>query len=383
MKGNLNKISKACNLFLTLLLTLAFAFPQTSDLAIGTIGDNLDNAPPVQASNNPKGPVGATGPTGPTGPGWYTYDDDQYNQVEDIQSRNEDLINGLLARDGYYGFGIGWGDDETVPNNFNFVVFVDQTADQSPIPPDIEGVPVKPVVSEPFEAHDHCGVGHRIQRPLPVPMGISTSSNQYCGAGTLGFKACDGGGAGYITNNHVAAAGGPFSCPNGAPFGTPQFHRATGDAGCALAANIGNLIRFVPLGGGFNRVDAAYVRSDNQRVSSFILDIGAPVGPARWPRLGEYVRKSGRTTGFTWGRAVALNATVVVGYGNCGAARFIGQILVSPISWCGFSQPGDSGSPVVGFNNNPVGLLFAGSRFQTIVNPLPVVLAQLGVALCP
>ncbi len=308
-------------------------------------------------------------------------DDPAYDQVEfarvmDIQQRNQDA---LLDMDGVTGIGIARDDSD---QNFVFQITFDESAVPPPVPPDIEGVATVVVAAPAPEAQDICGTDHRLQHGFPVPMGISTSSNLYCGAGTLGFKACDGVSIGYVTNNHVAAAGGPFSCPNGAPFNTPQFHRATLDAGCALAANIGNLARFVPLNAAFNFVDAAYVRSDNGRVSNAIRDIGVPTRRPRTPRslrFGEVVQKSGRTTGLTFGRIAAVNVATTINYGRCGSARFFGQIAIVGLSPCFFSQPGDSGSPVVDAANNPVGLLFAGGGNVTFINPITEVLARLGL----
>jgi hypothetical protein len=85
--------------------------------------------------------------------------------------------------------------------------------------------------------------------------------------------------------------------------------------------------------------------------------------------------KYGRTTGLTKGRVDAINATVDVGY-STGVARFTGQIIIRPGS---FSAGGDSGSLIVSNERGsekkkPVGLLFAGSSFFTVANPIGLVL---------
>ena len=60
---------------------------------------------------------------------------------------------------------------------------------------------------------------------------------------------------------------------------------------------------------------------------------------------------------------------------DSGVARFINQIVISPGS---FSAGGDSGSLIVvngGLHDRkPVGLLFAGSIFYTIANPIEKVM---------
>ncbi len=92
------------------------------------------------------------------------------------------------------------------------------------------------------------------------------------------------------------------------------------------------------------------------------------------------VKKYGRTTGQTAGRVDATNATVDVNYGGGLIARFVDQIVIKPGS---FSAGGDSGSLIVvrggPGDRSPVGLLFAGSFFVTIANPIGDVLTTFSV----
>ena len=80
---------------------------------------------------------------------------------------------------------------------------------------------------------------------------------------------------------------------------------------------------------------------------------------------------------MTFGTVDAVNVTVNVAYDN-GTARFVNQIVIVPGS---FSDSGDSGSLIVtdDGNNNPVGLLFAGSSTHTVANPISAVLARFNV----
>ena len=92
--------------------------------------------------------------------------------------------------------------------------------------------------------------------------------------------------------------------------------------------------------------------------------------------------KYGRTTSQTKGRVTAINVIVNIGY-NSGVARFVNQIVIEPGS---FSAGGDSGSLIVteikrGNGGEPVGLLFAGSSFVTIANPIDAVLDHYGVSI--
>jgi hypothetical protein len=77
---------------------------------------------------------------------------------------------------------------------------------------------------------------------------------------------------------------------------------------------------------------------------------------------------------------------VDVGYSS-GVARFVGQIIVEPGE---FSAGGDSGSLIVvdgkgkkgaADDRKPVGLLFAGSAFVTVANPIDLVLDRFGVTI--
>lgn len=163
-----------------------------------------------------------------------------------------------------------------------------------------------------------------------------------------------------------------------------------------------------------------------------ILDIGPnamlkpPVGPRscrledRDPTIvGRLVKKSGATTGLTWGRIVGVIDVVVsyssgicsVASGNGGepclvdadcpvpapgacvipatgynpqslaaSAFFVNQLVIRPVQGSGdFSRPGDSGSVVFTAANEPVGLLFAGDGSTTLANPIRPVLDRFGV----
>ena len=108
---------------------------------------------------------------------------------------------------------------------------------------------------------------------------------------------------------------------------------------------------------------------------------GTPKSATTTARIRMKVKKYGRTTGQTKGMVAYINVTINVGY-DTGVARFIDQIVISP---GGFSEPGDSGSLVVGDGkkdaNKPVGLLFAGNSLYTIANPIDAVLERFGVSI--
>lgn len=125
----------------------------------------------------------------------------------------------------------------------------------------------------------------------------------------------------------------------------------------------------VPLSPPKNYVDAALVRPlDTVALDPCIIDVGGPPAGIAVPGLGTRVIKSGRTTGLTQGTVLQIDVTVDVRYDER-VARFAGQIMTSPLS-----RPGDSGSLVLDYERNAVGLLFSGSDAVSVVNPIQSVL---------
>lgn len=121
-----------------------------------------------------------------------------------------------------------------------------------------------------------------------------------------------------------------------------------------------------------NKVDAAIADAlidGYHTISPNIMGIG-PIGdhPIN-AHIGLDVRKSGRTTGVTQAKCVAVGAAIQVGYGEF-TATFIDQDVYSALGEA-FSAPGDSGSLIVGASCRcPCSLLFAGNSLLTIGNPI-------------
>src|SRR5439155_22224317 len=123
-------------------------------------------------------------------------------------------------------------------------------------------------------------------------------------------------------------------------------------------------------------VDAAIalVRVGNGDPTGFVIDIGTLSSDTVAPSLSMSVKKSGSTTGLTYGDITAVNATIDVSYGSGKTARFTNHIVVGPGS---FIAAGDSGSLMVeNVDTDPhaVGLLFAGGSTTAIANPIGDVL---------
>ncbi|MGW6060213.1 hypothetical protein [Streptomyces sp. NPDC055189] len=231
------------------------------------------------------------------------------------------------------------------------------------------------------------------RRMRPCPSGFSVG-NVRVTAGTLGSVVYDflpgasvdppGAGLGVpakfyiLSNNHVLADS------NRAQLGSAIVQPGVFDGGQDPADRIATLERFItiqfapqiPLERHNNVVDAALGTVDFQDATRETYFSGAP---RAWRRkanvaVGDLVKKTGRTTNISFGRIIAVDATIDVNYGTAGTARFKDQILTTNIS-----AGGDSGSLVTSLDNVALGLLFAGSSTVTVLNHFENVRALLRV----
>lgn len=177
-----------------------------------------------------------------------------------------------------------------------------------------------------------------------------------------------------LSNNHVLA-----DC-NDASIGDPIYQPGPFDGG-GLSDVIAHLSAFVPIQWipatgtpPCNYVDAAIAQGPFHDLNREIYWIGYVKGYNFTPQVGDIVEKTGRTTNFTTGRVLAVNATVNVNYGAGRMARFCRQILTTRMS-----AGGDSGSLVCDLNERAVGLLFAGSWLITVVNHIRYVVNLLHI----
>ncbi len=177
-----------------------------------------------------------------------------------------------------------------------------------------------------------------------------------------------------LSNNHVLANS------NNANLGDPILQPGPFDGGTLPADFIGRLARFIPIrfDGTCNYVDAAVAETRFEWFNREIYYVGHTNSLGVPAAVNMIVKKTGRTTNFTTGRVTVVNGTVNVNYGGGKIARFCRQILTTDMS-----APGDSGSLVLDQQNNPVGLLFAGSSVVTILNPINFVQALLRIRLWP
>jgi len=224
----------------------------------------------------------------------------------------------------------------------------------------------------------------------PAPGGISCGHISIT-AGTLGALVQDVGPANslplILSNNHVLAN------VNAGSQGDFILQPGPADGGQASNPNhvIGALDRYVQISFAQpNYVDCAVARvsaANSVRPDMMYMRQGQLAffrcGTQPVPAVvGQTVGKSGRTTGLTVGRIVAVGATIQVNMGGGRVAVFRNQIEVVGLQGF-FSQPGDSGSLVWTWSptRDPVGLLFAGGGGSTFANPIGSVLSALNVAL--
>jgi hypothetical protein len=178
-----------------------------------------------------------------------------------------------------------------------------------------------------------------------------------------------------LSNNHVLANS------NAGQVGDAILQPGAFDGGTVANDQIATLSRFVEvkfLDGSAtpptNEVDCALAEVDLSELDRRIHWVGNARRVVTTPQVGLLLSKCGRTTGFTTGSIQNINATVDVNYGDGKTARFVGQLITSPMS-----APGDSGSLICDLDGGVVGLLFAGSALATVVNVIEAVQRLLGV----
>ena len=306
-------------------------------------------------------------------------------QVEAAIVAQERHTTELLKIPGVLGTAVG-----LMPNGTPTIRVLLASADVGGLPVSFDGVPVSTVVTGMIMARSNPTLRQR-----PAPLGFSVGHFAIT-AGSIGARVVDSNGNVYVlSNNHVLANS------NDASIGDAIYQPGPYDGGTA-ADQIATLYAFKPINfsGGSNTFDAAIARS-----STTDLDFATPSDDAYGAPsaqifddanadgafdnindlLGLPVQKYGRTTKLTHGQITGINGTVTVCYEVLyifcvKSATYTNQLIVDA---AGFSGGGDSGSLIVTDDGQfkPVGLLFAGSSTQTIVNRIDLVLSYFGVAI--
>lgn len=228
-------------------------------------------------------------------------------------------------------------------------------------------------------------------------------------AGTFGCLVKKNGQKYILSNNHVMA-----NC-NDAEIGDPITQPGPYDGGSVSKHTIAHLSEFVPINyvgqtnsscflsktlirflnffsslfgsyhrfniervqAEYNLIDAALAKPiSDDLVSQDIFDVPGEICSWSTPFLGMKIKKSGRTTGVTYGTIDQVDVTTTVNYGGSRNAIFTDQLIAGPMS-----QGGDSGSVVIANDgtNNAIGLLFAGSEEVTVINDIRDVIEMLEI----
>ena len=314
-----------------------------------------------------------------------------------LKAKQNSLKN-LLPRRNVIGVGVGYKVTSSGPTDeLSVVVNVAQKVSRTQltkrdlIPRTIENVRTDVVATGLMQAFEASPRSQQQSRMRPIAPGVSLSHAKVT-AGTFGCLVRRDDQIFMLSNNHVLADSNeaqlgdlilqPGQTDGGLPedvvaelaefiplrFAPPASSTVEEPAGCnVLAALIADAHSTT------NEVDAALARPrTSDLVKPDIIAIGRPLG-SREADLGSFVKKTGRTTGYTEGRIVQIDVTISVMY-NGRPATFSGQMMAGPMS-----APGDSGSAVLDAENYVVGLLYAGSNTNTLITPIGKVLQALGV----
>lgn len=259
-------------------------------------------------------------------------------------------------------------------------------------------LPTEAIQRRPLEAPMQVAIQQLARRIRPVQGGWSVGHYQIT-AGTIATCVYDllpGAGVNpptfgigippkfyILSNNHVLANS------NEGHLGDAILQPGPFDGGTNPADKIASLSRFIPiqfapqipLAQQNNIVDAAIAEGNFDELDRSVYWNGDVRGWYRKSdvKVGTVVKKTGRTTSLTFGRILAIGATIDVSYPGSRVARFKDQIITTNMS-----AGGDSGSLVLNADDNKaVGLLFAGSSSTTIINQIENVRSLLRVELWP
>lgn len=249
------------------------------------------------------------------------------------------------------------------------------------IPPEINGIPTD-VVEAGSPALNAVGPGHTAgSRFSCAEPGCSISHHQVT-AGTFGCLVEDDQNVVYILScAHV------LSDIAGAPGGA-IVHPGTTYGGRLPADQIAGFTKSIPLTPNPCIADAAIAEvPDATKVTSIIRYLGVmPAGTRTLSGVGLLVQKSGDETGLTHGVVVGIAGTIGPYTVNGVRGIYFNNAIVTS----GMSKGGDSGSLLMDYKAQVIGLLFGGLTFATPSGPTTVaswyspidpVLNQLGVHL--
>lgn len=314
------------------------------------------------------------------------YPDDEHAAVRPIKKLVED---DFLSRPGVVGVDLGRKTvGGRVTGELAIVVFVRRKgpAAQFAIPSDVLGVPTD-VVEDSFSPHHTIaspeGVSGAERHELLVGgIGIGPSRairfvppdvpevDDYVVAGTLGAFVTPRRRplTMALTSFHVACVDDAWS------VGDPMVHPSRVDGGHPVRDRVGALARAALSG----RVDAAAIMLTTPHVRPEVVGLGGIAGRGT-ARVGQRVRKRGRTTAVTEGVVASTDAAITLDFGvGIGVRTLHDQIRIETAR---FADHGDSGAVLLDDGNRVVGLYCGGSPRRGFANPIGPVLDQLDVEL--
>lgn len=203
----------------------------------------------------------------------------------------------------------------------------------------------------------------------PILGGVSVANANVNAIGTLSgvFRDTTDNLPVILSNNHVIAN------ENEATLGEDIEQPSPFDAGGGGV--VGTLKRFITIGEEDNHVDGGLATIDiGGDFDIAVTNIGLTRKVVTSdPPVNKLVRKSGRTSEYTFGIVVSTNVNVVVTY-DFGDAEFTNQIATTCML-----QPGDSGSLLFSLKNELLGLGFAGSQEFSVFNRIEDVFNELEI----
>jgi hypothetical protein len=296
----------------------------------------------------------------------------------------------LLQKQGVCGTGVGHKLVNGKPTGDHAIlVFVQKKFSESGvirkfsadelIPSEIDGIPTDVIEVGRLRKQDFRS------RVRPLKPGYSVGHGDIT-CGTIGgFFTDKDGDPVLLSNNHVLA------CENKAQAGDLIYQPGPTDMRVAKTFTnwgnpvsshpyVGTLKSFAHLNGNGNTHDSAIMRIHDSLIKANLIDalyptINRPISDFGDPTINMPVQKCGRTTGYTTGRVIGLNATFTIEY-DFGNATFSDCVVLTNMS-----QGGDSGSMILDMDTKAVALLFAGSKKVTIASPIRTVRDYYGLQL--
>lgn len=206
----------------------------------------------------------------------------------------------------------------------------------------------------------------------PLRGGISIGHRDVT-CGTLGAIVKRYGRDYLLTNNHVGVAD-----YRGGKIGDEVLQPGVFDGGTEV---VGKVADFEPIKfDDENVVDVCLIKPSVD-VEYSIIEI-AGMGFPRRAKVGEIVKKSGRTTGLTNGEVLATGVEAWVYLkdenGDRQLSTWVDQVFVKQSKY-DFIDGGDSGSLVLDQNNNPVGLVYAAAPSVGIFNNIDNIIKRLDI----